>query len=270
LRVNWLRVEPQPNQRKRRPRITFIAGFNCSDGIVLCADQLESDGVTKRYRCKLEGSTMNDEWSLAWGGAGDAHIIDKFTDKFKRSLIRLHDYNRADIELAAESALTLVHQDHPREPIQIVLALWSQGSITPKGPRVAERLLYRGRSDNQCIARETDYCIAGMDVTLASFILRNTFRSRRTTVDQAKRLAVWVTSLMKEYAEGVGGDTNVIACRTGHIGWEELREDEVDALEAELTPRTIGRMVSQYWDDKCAGKEKLPRRSTSRRSAQGK
>src|SRR5438874_10599744 len=100
-------------------RMTFIAGFNCADGIVLCAEQLETDGVTKRYRCKIEGVIMDEEWAISWAGSGDGHVIDKFTDKLKRALLEVGpEFNQAEIELAVEAALTLINQDHPRNPFK--------------------------------------------------------------------------------------------------------------------------------------------------------
>ena len=101
-----LPIIPQPKPKRllsRKPRMTFIAGFNCRDGIVLCADQLETDGVTRRYRCKLEGIEMNNAWAVSWAGAGDAHLIDKFTDKLKQALTGLNEFDRAHIELATET-----------------------------------------------------------------------------------------------------------------------------------------------------------------------
>jgi len=228
--------------------MTFIVGFNCRDGIVLCADQSETDGVTKRYRRKVEGVMEIGAWAVSWAGAGDAHVIDNFSDKLKRTLGSLHTYSRADIESAVEGSLTLVHQEHPapEQAIQVVMGLWSKGTVTPKIIRPAERLLYRGRSDNACIAREADYCLGGMDVTLAEFILRNTVRGRRITVDEAVRLGVFVTALMKEYADGVGGDTNVIVFREGKAGWEDLTQCEVAAIEAELSIVGIAKQVADY------------------------
>jgi hypothetical protein len=238
---------PKPKRLlSRRPRMTFIAGFNCRDGIVLCADQLETDGVTRRYRCKLEGVEMNNAWAVSWGGSGDAHIIDKFTDKLKQALASLNEFDRTHIELAAETALTLVHQDYAGQIIQVIAGLWSKPITTRGRWTVAQRRLYRGRSDNQCMARETDYCLAGMDVTLAEFIMRNTFKGGQTTVDEAMRLGVFITALMKEYADGVGGDTDVMAYRIGGADWEGYTPAEVAAIEAEIPIEEVGRLVSDY------------------------
>jgi 20S proteasome alpha/beta subunit len=232
----------------RRPRqMTFIAGFNCRDGIVLCADQMDTDGTTKRYRHKIEGLVMNDQWSFSWACSGDSDIIDKFSDKLKYQLKHIEDFKREDIELATESVLTLIHQYHERQPIKIVAGLWSKGIITSSHVKVAERVLYRGRSDNQCLARESDYCLGGMDVTLAEFILRNTFKGGQITVDEAVRLGIFVTALMKEYADGVAGDTNVMAYRVAAPGWKDFTQSEIKEIENEISTQELAKEVTSFW-----------------------
>jgi hypothetical protein len=154
--------------------MTFVVGLRCSDGIVLCADQLESNGVTKRHRCKTAAMTMNAEWGVCWASSGYGDVSDKFTDKFKNSLTRLREYKLEDIEQAAEAALTLAHQDSPNYVLQIMVGVWCAPIVSGSTLQVAKTILYRGRSDLQCLAVESDYGICGADVTLAEFILRNT------------------------------------------------------------------------------------------------
>ena len=47
---------PKPKKRlpERRPRVTFIVGIRCANGLVLAADSQEGDGITKRFVNKLE------------------------------------------------------------------------------------------------------------------------------------------------------------------------------------------------------------------------
>jgi 20S proteasome alpha/beta subunit len=99
--------------------MTFVSGFKCRDGVVLCADRLESDGVTKRYRYKLEGIDQNSEWGVSWGSAGDGRVIEKFTEKFKAALMPLRQFDLANIQLSAEAALTLVNADYPAHPMRV-------------------------------------------------------------------------------------------------------------------------------------------------------
>jgi hypothetical protein len=230
--------------------MTFVAGFKCSDGVVLCADRLESDGVTKRYRYKLEGIDQNGEWGVSWGCAGDGHVIDKFTEKFKASLMALRDFNLSDIQLSAEAVLVLVNTDYPGHTIQIAVGVWNRGVLTKSSIRVAKALLYRGNSQQACLAPEPEYTLCGMDVTLAECILRNTFKSGRTSVDEAIRLGITVTALMKNYAEGVGGPTDVIYHKRGTKYWEELSQEQITAIEASTNPDDLERAIGEWWKAK--------------------
>jgi len=147
--------------------MTFVAGFKCTDGIVLCADRLESDGMTKRHRPKIERIAEDSQRGIAWAVAGTGDVADKFTATFKGAL-RLGEFNQADIEQAAEATLALIHREYPGYLLQVIVGLWS-GPIKQSKTEVAKALIYRGRSDVQCLGVESRYAIAGMDVTLAEF-----------------------------------------------------------------------------------------------------
>jgi hypothetical protein len=69
---------------------------------VIAADSKEGDGYSNKYVNKLE-VFGRPEWSICWGGAGDAPMVDKFSDKFKQSLSSVRNYDRNDIEAIADS-----------------------------------------------------------------------------------------------------------------------------------------------------------------------
>src|SRR6267378_1746109 len=60
--------------------MSYIAGFHCRDGIVMCADTLETYGDYKNYVEKL--AVIEDRsYPLAIGGAGIEDLIDPFTQE---------------------------------------------------------------------------------------------------------------------------------------------------------------------------------------------
>jgi 20S proteasome alpha/beta subunit len=225
--------------------MTFVAGFKCTDGIVLCADRLESDGITKRHRPKIEGMEQDSQWGVAWGVSGTGDVVDKFTAIFKGALSPLKEFNQTDIERAAEATLALIHREYPGYLVQVIVGTWTAPVINQSKTEVAKTLLYRGRSDVQCLAAESRYAIAGMDVTLAEFILRNTFR--HMLVEEGIRLSIFVTALMKEYAEGVGGPTDILWHRRGDTAWHDRAPEEVAAIESELQLDEFERTVMEWW-----------------------
>jgi len=48
--------------------MTIAIGFKSTDGIVLCADSLEQDGVTKRNVAKICSYQVGEEWGIAIAG----------------------------------------------------------------------------------------------------------------------------------------------------------------------------------------------------------
>lgn len=236
----------------RRKAVTFILGVRCVDGLVLAADSLESDGVTKRSRKKLEVVwDANGNWSACWGGSGTAEVIDKFSDKLKLVLKEQFEnkpYNRDRMELYIEQCLGFVRQQYPREKIHLSLGLFGR-PLKKKGKKAElgppETHLYRGSSETGCISLETEYCAVGMDVTLATFILNNTyFRFHR--VSRAKRLAVFVIALMKEYADGVGKETRVFSITHETMQWEPLLDREISEIESKNPVVQFENSVSAY------------------------
>jgi hypothetical protein len=45
--------------------MTIALGFNCPDGIVLCADSMDTDGYTKTKVDKIWCYETQDEWGIA-------------------------------------------------------------------------------------------------------------------------------------------------------------------------------------------------------------
>jgi hypothetical protein len=229
--------------------MTFILGINCSDGVVLCADTLEGDTITRRYRNKLESVHVSDEWGICWGGSGTAAVVDKFSDKLKGSLGN-DSFNRQQIEEKIETCLEFIHQYYPRDPISIVVGLFGKPLIKPKNKQPYlghyEIHLYRGHSSSACIAPEREYAVAGMDVTLASFTLSNTYHSL-IHLEEGKNLGIFVTALMKKYADGVGGDTHVVFGGSFCNFWLQMAQDKVNAVERDYSVEDADTSMSAYW-----------------------
>src|SRR5687768_17604375 len=73
---------PKITRRRKRRRVTLIAAFRCDDGLVLCADSLETlDGVPVPVR-KLEPLDCGAYW-LAVGGSGNGDLIDGFNESLQ-------------------------------------------------------------------------------------------------------------------------------------------------------------------------------------------
>jgi hypothetical protein len=70
--------------------VTLIAAFRCYEGIVFCADSQETLGNPtpqgwENYRCTVDKIEPQFDGQYHWvaGGAGDADLVDGFTDRLK-------------------------------------------------------------------------------------------------------------------------------------------------------------------------------------------
>jgi hypothetical protein len=233
----------------RRKAVTFVVGMKCYDGLVFCADTLESDGVTKTYHNKLSSFLYNDgteDWGLCWGASGSSYTCDKFKDKMKMAF-KKQKYNRSSIEDKIETCLGFIRQSYPAsDEIKVVVGLFGKLLKVEPGESQYELNLYRGASNSECVSPVRQYCCAGMDVTLADFFLTNTYHPLMP-ISHGKRLGVFATNLMKRHADGVGGETDCVSHVIGGSAWHYAPESEVSDIEKEFTLSSLDESVSRYW-----------------------
>lgn len=214
-------LKPLPVSAKRfpqrKPEMTFILGMKSTDGLVLCSDSLESDGYSKSYVQKLyrftpTGKTWRDaRWGIAWGCAGDTPIIKRFSDKLL-SILKTEkpSYDRNRLEEIIEILVKQAHEDYPDERLALVIALWG---VTFWGDKdegnVHERRLYSINERSNCLSVEENFAIAGMDTSLARFLLQSVCQGDEST-NEVLYLASFVVSVMKEKTDGVGGPTQLL------------------------------------------------------------
>jgi hypothetical protein len=232
--------------------MTFILGMRCLDGMAIFGDTLESGSVVKRYRQKVHAENIHSGygWGVAWGVAGNAHVADKFTEKLT-ALLGKSAYDRLKTELVIEQCLKWIRKQYagPEEEIDIVLGMFGTPKLDPKSKEVyspPESHLYRGDSLTACLAPVRDYWQVGMDVTLAHFLLAN-MRNPFGFIDEALRLGVFATAVMKQYAAGVGGDTNVFVYRANSDDWIPLLDREVSAIESDFPVKDIEQYATSFW-----------------------
>jgi 20S proteasome alpha/beta subunit len=235
----------------RRPRVTFIVGIKCNNGLVLASDSQEGDGYTKKHVYKLERFDAH-QWGVCWGGAGDARMVDKFSDKFKQSLEGAPKYDRNDIEAIAETCLQFVHKKYSAKSGSIEIIMGCFGGIAEADLRWH---LYKGDSRTACLGLQKSYCCAGTgDNSLANFVLRNielvTGSVTYLRVSQAKKLAILIVSLMKEYADGVGGPTNIWEFTNPVVQWLPTLQHQVEDIEKNFPVSEIETKLTAYWIEK--------------------
>ena len=66
-------------------------------------------------------------------------------------------------------------------------------------------------------------------------------------VEEAQGLGIFVTGLMKKYADGIGGDTVVVFNVPGCGSWVRMSQEKVNAMEAEFPPKDAELQLAAYW-----------------------
>ena len=222
--------------------MTYVLGMRCSDGLVLCADSMEGDGIGKHYVQKLHVIEPDGQWGLCWGCSGSGDVIRKFDFVVKTSLAKQKAYNKGQIEELIEGCLKFVKESYPAENRIYVIA----GLYGTSLDGVPEYQLYRGYSDSSCLAPEKKFAVAGNDVAVSDFFLGNTY-DPFAHVDYCQRVGVVTTGLMKRHAEGVDGMTYVFSYHVGSDGWKPMLDREVAAIEAQFPLSQLDEAVSRFW-----------------------
>jgi 20S proteasome alpha/beta subunit len=228
--------------------MTFVVGLACHAGIVLCSDSWESDGVSKRDVPKLHRYDAGEEWGLAWGCSGDTDVCTQFSDKLRRVLGNEHKNKKTgkDMErlrFLVESVAMEIHQDYSQAKLAIVVAIWQEVEHLAMG------LFSMNVQLSNCLARTEPYACAGMDLSLGRFILDNTC-NRAMATGEGIGLAVFVTKLMKDTADGVGGPLQLLTYRLAKSEWQEYEQDYIDSVEKKYSTSELAELVRDYWGKK--------------------
>jgi 20S proteasome alpha/beta subunit len=217
---------PSPNPKLKRPLrrkvVTFILGLHCHDGLVLCSDSLEADGYTKKMVKKIFDYEIEGKWGIAFGSAGTGAACTNFSDRLLELLNDKEPYDRRGTEKLIEATMSYMRSEYPAESLDAVIGLWSHSP--------AETRLYRAQSNTQCLSVESNYVCAGLDVSLARFLLDSVFTSD-ACVNDGVYLAPFVTSVMKDKADGVGGPTQLLFHHAGGKRWAEPSKGAMVKIE---------------------------------------
>jgi hypothetical protein len=197
-------------------------------------------------------------WGVAWGVAGNAHIADKFSDKVKSLIQSQTKYNLPKLELLVENCLKHIRKQYPNpdDDIDVVFGIFGRPLLSDDGSNIEyyslpEWTLYRGTSETACLSPEREYAVAGMDVTLASFVLDNMY-FKMYRVDQTQRLGVFTTALMEKYAAGVGGPIEGLSYRPDWGAFRPLLNGEVETILKQFPIDGMSGIcvnASKWWSD---------------------
>jgi 20S proteasome alpha/beta subunit len=238
---------PKPKRLTGRKAVTVIAGFKCSQGIILCADTQETvSNISKRSVPKLRfepaGAHQGDELAAAFCGAGDnGPFIDKLVDTAWEDVQGATSIDEAcsDIEKSIKRTYLefgQIYQAGYCPSAEIIYGVKMHGScrlFSAHGPVVNEK-------------EEYDACGAGY--YMADFLKKRMY-SPSLNIRQCAILAAYVIFQAKEHVDGCGGDTHIAVLRKDGVSGV-AQKDNVDAMTemADCADGSFGRMLLQAAD----------------------
>lgn len=80
--------KPKITRPEKRKRVTIIAGFQCEDALLICADSEQSIGTDSKSQTRKIESFMSRGPGVAIGGAGDGDLIEYVQYELKQRLDR--------------------------------------------------------------------------------------------------------------------------------------------------------------------------------------
>ena len=208
---------PQLWRPLKRQVLTIIAGFQCQDGIVVCADTQETVGSAKRNVPKLEfykgpvcssqdsNKLVNHDLALVICGAGDGPFVDKIASRAWDAVREVSDAWEASD--AVESMIKETYKEF--------------GEIYQTGACPQAELIYGITIGGHRrlfhavgpVVNERSYASSGIGYYLADFLTARMRGDAWLTVRQSIILAAYILFQAKEHVEGCGGESHIAVLR---------------------------------------------------------
>ncbi len=203
--------------------MTIAAGFNCSDGILLCADtQYTTPGISKLRASKLFREEHANGARTAIAVIGNIAYARMIMQHIERGIGQLpqRDVTIANMRDALEFEVTEIHVNnlfkHPNYPhglprAQVLCAAWS-----PLDRRAA--LFW---TEEAAINELRGYICVGAGEYLAHFLVRDRYRASMTEAE-VRPIAIEALDRVKDFVDGCGGPTELVVLRRdGTLGQVE-------------------------------------------------
>jgi 20S proteasome alpha/beta subunit len=234
----------KPKRLPQRKALTIIAGFRCSEGIVLCADTQETSGSSKKDVPKLRfserGILTDTPLAVAFCGAGPGPFIDRMIDQAWEDV-----QVATTLDEACDEIKRSIEETYKR-----------YGSIFQDGQCPTADLIYGVKASggsrlfcaNGPIVNEKDYYSSGAGYYMADFLAKRMY-SKNLNLRQCAILAAFIIFQAKEHVDGCGGATHIGVLRDeGVSGLAEAENIKAITEMADSADISFGRMLLQAAD----------------------
>ncbi len=237
----------KPKRLPKRKVVTIAAGFQCAEGVIICADSQETitdvagNGV-KRNAPKLIirpawASEKNTEPCAVFAGSGDGDLVDHLTDEIWAGMLR----GGKTLEGMLASAQAKLHKTYKAltgsyhagylPEVKFLVAVWVP-------PRDVELIKIVG----PVITRYAALDAIGCGTLLSTYIVSR-LAWHKSSFQEAIPASLYMIEEVKNYVSGCGGDTHLCTLRyDGTLNFlrkEEIEESVSTIREIEQVARRI-------------------------------
>lgn len=224
--------------------MTFVVGMTCCDGIVICTDSLEDDGITKKRVDKIAVAGRNIDWSLAIAGSGPGATIDKFVAVLRTKLPNI-PFDQAVVENCIENELAEFNSKYVLsgdDRFQVIIGLFCRLGM--------HRQLYKGScfgaGQGVVLTPVSGECHVGMGHELWRLVSEALYRATNSIADNI-RLGIFATSLAIRYASGVDDPVQMLFCRFGGEHWTGYLAQDIQTIRQQVSPEELKDYLQRFW-----------------------
>jgi hypothetical protein len=220
--------------------MTIALGFNCPDGIVLCTDSLDSDGVTKSKVDKIWCYETQDQWGISVACAGESDFIESFTDNLG-AIFTGEQFDNDWIMLTLRQAINAARLSYPD-------LRWS-ALFSVFGPSPMDRKFLRVSENSKHLAPVARYEAIGIGSPLAKFLCSQMY-TLFMTVQEAEDLAVFIVSQCIAHTDGCDYPISLLSYKVGQTGWGIAHPDQIQTLLSRFQGNELRKTLLDYWRGK--------------------
>ena len=193
-------IRPIPEPVKKRANMTIVVGFQCTNGVLLCADTLMSwSGSTgKTYQSKILPVQPEADSYLAY--AGDRDFIDDFLAEVRKATA---GKSGTDLLETVGRVYSKFHSDHYTHAPKSERT-WAHILITAKVN--GKVVLYAGRARH--FSQVESCCTVGIGAEHAESIVQSLYE-KKLPMDTAYYVGIHTLYKVKKFVQGCGGKTDV-------------------------------------------------------------
>ncbi len=216
--------------------MTIALGLKCLDGIVILADSLETDGVTKKYVDKIWSYQVGQEWGISIASAGEADLADSFNDTLD-GILGNEGFDEIKLMGKLKSAIAQTRRAYPDSELAMIIGVF--------GPQMVKKL-YRVTADSKHLGPIRIYEALGIGSSLVKFLCSQMF-GQFILVEEAIRFGIFALSRCNEHVDGCGGPISVISKNKDNKGWTVEPPNRVLEIQTELAAGSFRRSLIDYW-----------------------